>query len=162
MRLSAEQLGEFKASGYLVLDAAGAIGEAQLAAWRGQLWGSFGVEESDPGSWAERRPLEGATVSPRLHELPAIQALAAQLSDGAFRVISPDDRPVCVFPHEDRPLDPHLDGYSQRGWAGGFMLGMTCYVTDVEEQGGAFTLWPRSHAAVHRYFRDEPQRLDGS
>ena len=31
---------------------------------------------------AERRPLEGATVSPRLHELPAIQALAAQLSDG--------------------------------------------------------------------------------
>ena len=80
MRLSAEQLGEFKASGYLVLDAAGAIGEAQLAAWRGQLWRSFGVEETDPGSWAERRPLEGATVSPRLHELPRCWQIRAQVS----------------------------------------------------------------------------------
>ena len=161
--LSQEQIATFKERGFLQLDVAALIGEAQLASWCEQLWEHFGVSEHDPRSWARRLQLAGATVSPKLFELPLLQGLVNQLSDGAFVVISPDDRPVCVFPGEQRQLDPHLDGYSQRGWAGGFMLGAVLYLNDVmQENAGCFTVLEGSHRASHRYFLRQPHLLDGS
>lgn len=41
------------------------------------------------------------------------------------------------------------------------MLAATCYVNDVEADGGGFAYWPRSHRAVHNYFRRNPLGLDG-
>jgi hypothetical protein len=35
-------------------------------------------------------------------------------------------------------------------------------LTDVQHAGGAFTIWPRSHRAVHRYFLAHPEQIDGS
>ena len=47
------------------------------------------------------------------------------------------------------------------GWSGGFMLAATANLVDVEEKGGAFIYWPRSHRAVNRFFQRHPERLDG-
>ena len=46
-------------------------------------------------------------------------------------------------------------------WGGGYMLAATCYVNDVLPDGGAFAYWPKSHRAVHNYFRRNPLGLDG-
>ena len=57
----------------------------------------------------------------------------------------------------------HLDDYNNSwGWGGGFFLGITTCLTDVDRDGGGFTLFPRSHRAFHRYFRRHPERVDGS
>ncbi len=161
--LSQSQIASFKRQGFLQLNVAHIIGEKQLQEWRSQLWDSFSVAENDPASWGSRTMLAGATIVPRLFELPLLRGIVDQLSDGAFTVISPDDRPVCVFPGEQRQLDPHLDGYSQRGWAGGFMLAAVLYLNDVEQDdAGCFTVLPRSHHATHRYFLRQPTLLDGS
>ena len=165
MHLTASQIAKFKDRGYLQLDISQQLGKEQLALWRSQLWRQFGVPEDNASCWPERRKLEGAVVSPRLFELPLVRTIVDQLSAGSFTVISPDDKPVCVFPgDETRELHPHLDGYSQRGWAGGFLLAATLYLTDVTRysDGGNFTLWPRSHHASHRYFLQQPTRIDGS
>ena len=83
----------------------------------------------------------------------------------------------------EEPPDGHLDGYvspaphasqaflralrvcapEQGGnrWGGGYMLAATCYVNDVLPDGGAFAYWPKSHRAVHNYFRRNPLGLDG-
>ena len=46
-------------------------------------------------------------------------------------------------------------------WRGGFMLGATLYLRDVQPQGGGLFVWPRSHAAVHRYFQRHEGSIDG-
>ena len=57
----------------------------------------------------------------------------------------------------------HLDDYNNSwGWGGGFFLGITTCLTDVDRDGGSFTLFPRSHRAFHRYFCRHPERVDGS
>eukprot|EP01051_Picozoa_sp_SAG22_P021237 SAG22_NODE_4610_length_1217_cov_0.703041_1_plen_197_part_01 len=48
------------------------------------------------------------------------------------------------------------------GWSGGFTLGITTLLSDVRHGGGAFTIWPRSHRAVHRFFLANPETIDGS
>jgi hypothetical protein len=51
---------------------------------------------------------------------------------------------------------------AQGGWSGGFTLAATTYLEDVEPGGGSFTFWPRSHRAVHRFFLERPELIDGS
>jgi len=41
------------------------------------------------------------------------------------------------------------------------MLGATLYLRDVQPQGGGLFVWPRSHAAVHSYFRKHEGSIDG-
>ena len=60
------------------------------------------------------------------------------------------------------PSEGHIDGYGPGGWSGGFMLGITTLLSDVQQKGGAFTIWPRSHRAVHRFFQAHPEQIDGS
>ena len=50
------------------------------------------------------------------------------------------------------PATGHIDGYGPGGWSGGFMLGATAYLEDVEDGGGAFVYWPQSHPYDPRYF----------
>ena len=52
-------------------------------------------------------------------------------------------------PHPARSLSERAHRYGgANSWRGGFMLGATLYLRDVQPQGGGF-VWPRSHAAVH-------------
>ena len=60
------------------------------------------------------------------------------------------------------PDSGHMDGYGPGGWSGGFMLGATTYMDDVEPGGGGFVYWPRSHEPVQAYFREHPEQIDGS
>ena len=62
----------------------------------------------------------------------------------------------------DWPAQGHIDGYGPGGWSGGFMLGATAYLDDVEANGGAFIYWPQSHLPTHAYFRENPAHIDGS
>jgi ectoine hydroxylase-related dioxygenase (phytanoyl-CoA dioxygenase family) len=70
------------------------------------------------------------------------------------------------WPKQDQewgmPSSGHIDGYGPNGWSGGFMLGATTYLYDVEPQGGAFIYWPKSHFSTHEYFREFPEQIDGS
>jgi hypothetical protein len=58
----------------------------------------------------------------------------------------------------------HLDNYGGNGWTGGLNHGfvITAYLQDIDERGGCFTYWPRSHYSVHEYFRANPTHIDGS
>ena len=60
------------------------------------------------------------------------------------------------------PDSGHIDGYGPAGWSGGFMLGATAYIDDVEPRGGGFVYWPRSHGPVQAYFREHPEQIDGT
>jgi hypothetical protein len=59
-------------------------------------------------------------------------------------------------------LSGHIDGYGgANSWRGGFQLGCTFYLNEVRERGGGLWVWPRSHAAVHDYFRQHEGAIDG-
>ena len=64
--------------------------------------------------------------------------------------------------HWDMPATGHIDGYGPGGWSGGFMLGATAYLEDVEDEGGGFVYWPQSHITTHQYFLENPSHIDGS
>jgi hypothetical protein len=56
----------------------------------------------------------------------------------------------------------HIDGYGgANSWRGGFLLGATFYLNDVPSKAGCLCVWPRSHAAVHRYFQAHEGSIDG-
>ena len=51
---------------------------------------------------------------------------------------------------------PHQEGFnppSNGGVRCRWFIGITLYLDDVEEGGGASFVWPRSHLAIHRYFK---------
>ena len=54
------------------------------------------------------------------------------------------------------PDSGHIDGYGPGGWSGGFMLGATTYMDDVEPGGGGFVYWPRSHGPVQALLPGAP------
>lgn len=64
--------------------------------------------------------------------------------------------------HWQMPATGHIDGYGPGGWSGGFMLGATAYLEEVQEEGGAFVYWPQSHLTTHQYFLQNPSHIDGS
>ena len=71
------------------------------------------------------------------------------------------------WPEEDGatwepPAGGHVEGGNgtKDGWKGGFMMGAITYLADVEEKGGAFFYWPRSHRAAHEYFMQHPECIN--
>ena len=71
------------------------------------------------------------------------------------------------WPEEDGatwepPAGGHVEGGNgtKDGWKGGFMMGAITYLADVEEKGGAFWFWPRSHRAAHEYFKLHPECIN--
>jgi ectoine hydroxylase-related dioxygenase (phytanoyl-CoA dioxygenase family) len=73
---------------------------------------------------------------------------------------------LAIWPRLDQQWAPaengHIDGYGPNGWSGGFMLGATTYIDDVEPGGGAFSYWPKSHFPTHDFFLKDPSTIDGS
>ena len=136
----------------------GYIDPQQVAEWRGQFWRHVGADPHDPASWPDSYVIEGFGVDPAFGQLPQMQSAIAQLGGGKFAggggsmlVHWPNGKDGWAWPGQG-----HIDGYGPGGWSGGFMLGATTYLDDVEDRGGAFTFWPRSHGPVQDFF---PSRL---
>ena len=60
------------------------------------------------------------------------------------------------------PASGHLDGYPGEGCQAVLMVGATTYLYDVEPGGGAYVYWPSSQHIAHRYFRQYPDRIEGT
>jgi hypothetical protein len=156
MVLSPAQLRTFKVEGVVVCK--GLVPRTTTAHWRKQIWSTLGASPDDPTTFAQAQAhprLRGAgseaapIATPALHALPQIQAIVQQLTDGMVKTVSPDTELIINWGrhgnpggHEPRqwqaPTDGHLDGYGGNRWGGGYMLAATCYVNDVEPDGGGF------------------------
>ena len=157
------QIDLFKRQGYVVLE--GLVEPGTLSAWRDQFWSHVGADRHDPATWPEDYVIEGFGVDPPLGQLPRMRAIIEQLGGGMFgggggsmlvKWPGPEDAAWQM------PGSGHIDGYGPGGWSGGFMLGATTYMDDVEPGGGGFVYWPRSHWPVQAYFREHPEQIDGS
>ena len=74
-----------------------------------------------------------------------------------------NDVVVCNFPGQHTGLGkPHVEGMrpsSKGGCVCRWFLGMTTYLDDVAPGGGGTYVWPKSHNAVHSYYRRYPQDI---
>jgi hypothetical protein len=126
-------------------------------------------------------------LSPQVGQQPQVKAiLDFLLGPGTYDagIAAPGEQghgleqDVVVFnwPHRPEERGPDLyNGVDQRNRGGGhiegyrgfhkggptpqWQVGVTLYLDDVEPGGGATFVWPRSHLAVHRYFRNFPGDL---
>lgn len=160
--LHKSQIDFFKTQGYLILK--GFVETERMAAWREQFWAHVGADAQDPASWPDSYVIDGFAVDPAFGQLLQMQAVVEQLGGGQF--VGGGGSLLVQWPKKesiwDWPGQGHIDGYGPNGWSGGFMLGATAYLDDVEDQGGAFTYWPQSHLPVHDFFREFPDQIDGS
>ena len=157
------QIDLFKRQGFLVLE--GLVEPETLSAWRDQFWSHVGADRDDPETWPEDYVIQGLGVDPPLGQLPPMQTIIEQLGGGMFG--GGGGSMLVKWPGPDgaawkMPDSGHIDGYGPGGWSGGFMLGATTYMDDVEPGGGGFVYWPRSHEPVQAYFREHPEQIDGS
>ena len=157
------QIDLFKRQGFLLLE--GLVDPETLSAWRDQFWSHVGADRGDPATWPEDYVIQGFSVDPPLGQLPRMRTIIEQLGGGMFgggggsmlvKWPGPEDAAWQM------PDSGHIDGYGPGGWSGGFMLGATTYMDDVEPGGGGFVYWPRSHEPVQAYFREHPEQIDGS
>ena len=161
--LDAGQIERFKRQGFLVLE--GLIDPGTLSAWRDQFWSHVGADRTDPATWPEDYVIRDFAVDPPFGQLPGMRSIIEQLGGGMFG--GGGGSMLVKWPGPDgaawkMPDSGHMDGYGPGGWSGGFMLGATTYMDDVEPGGGGFVYWPRSHEPVQAYFREHPEQIDGS
>ncbi|NKB72200.1 MAG: hypothetical protein GKR89_34410 [Candidatus Latescibacteria bacterium] len=160
--LSLAQIEFFKEQGYLVLE--DFIELATVEGWRQQIWGHLGTSLDHPKEWPNDYVVKDFSATPVFGHLPQMVAAVEQLGGGKFA--GGGSGPLVQWPRDDGdwtlPSQGHIDGYGPGGWSGGFMLGATTYLYDVEPGGGAFVYWPGSHKPVHDYFGRHPEKIDGS
>ena len=163
--LTDKQISDFKENGYLIIEKF--IEEEILRSWRVQLWNHLESDLEDRQSWPNDYVMEGFSVLPPEHtfgSLPQVNTVIEQLGGGMFS--GGGGQILAQWPKQDQewsmPSSGHIDGYGPNGWSGGFMLGATTYLYDVEPKGGAFIYWPKSHFSTHEYFREFPEQIDGS
>lgn len=161
--LTPEQLESFKDNAYLILP--GFVEAEQIASWHEQFWAHIDADAQDSTTWPDEYVIGDFSVSPRLGELPEMQVIVDQIGGGSFT--GGGGSMLVQWPKSTRanwqmPEAGHIDGYGPGGWSGGFMLGATTYLEPVEEQGGGFVYWPKSHHGVHDFFHEFPDQLDGS
>ena len=162
--LSPEQIDHFKIHGHVVLR--NVFDQASIDDWRDQIWHKLGSSLETPETWPEDdksvHRYEYDPPESAFWRHPTLHAFVEQLGGGAF--IYGHGTPKIKWPQPDEtwtiPQTGHIDGYGGQ-WLP-LMLGATAYLYDVESRGGAFTYWPNSHHAAHRYFLEYPSHLDGS
>lgn len=162
--MTQDQVDSFKANGFLVLP--GFVPDDVLAQWREQFWGHLGCTIDEPDKWPDEYPakVEGFKPDPMFGDMPDLQAIAEQVGGGHFKG---GGCGVAVrWPQTDAdwtmPDSGHLDGYPGEGCQAVLMVGATTYVHDVEPEGGCYVYWPASHHLAHRYFRQHPDRIEGT
>ena len=160
--LTDTQIDHFKAGGYVILS--GFFATAQIEAWHDIFWTHVGARADEPKTWPDSYVIDGLALDPVPGGLPPMQAIIEQLSGGMFG--GGGGSMLIQWPKPDQdwqlPGNGHIDGYGPGGWSGGFMLGATTYLEDVEARGGAFIYWPQSHLSTQEYFREFPEQIDGS
>ena len=164
--LTAEQIAYFKTNGYLVLE--NFVKSDTIESWRKQIWNKLDADLSDPSGWPDQLVVNGSNIEPESQvfgQLAQVRAVADQIGGGMFN--GGGGQMLVKWPRKEKgawqmPTDGHIDGYGPNGWSGGFMLGATTYMYDVQPGGGAFIYWPKSHLTTHTYFLDHPSHIDGS
>jgi len=158
--LEAAQIQSFKDHGYLILP--GFVGSDLVHAWREQFWAHIGCSIDKSDQWPDR--VEGFAPDPLFGDLPDLQAIAKQFGGGHFQgggcgvqVRWPQSNGEWTMPDSG-----HLDGYPGEGCQAVLMMGATTYLYDVEPGGGSYVYWPDSHRIAHRYFRQHPDRIEGT
>ena len=160
--LTQDQITYFKEQGYLILR--NFIDPAQIESWRDQFWKHLDVDADDPSTWPDSYVIEGFTTEPLMGHLPQVAAVVDQLGGGKFN--GGGGSMLVKWPGEGPEWAPsnsgHIEDYGPGGWSGGFMLGATTYLHDIEARGGGFYFWPQSHLTTHDYFLEFPTHIDGS
>ena len=164
--LTPEQIEYFKTNGYLVLEKF--VKSNVVESWRKQIWNHLDADLSDPSGWPDEYVVDGLKIEPESQifgQLPQVRQVVDQIGGGVFD--GGGGQVLAQWPRKDEgkwqmPTIGHIDGYGPNGWSGGFMLGATTYMYDVQPGGGAFTYWPKSHLTTHTYFLDNPTHIDGS
>lgn len=163
--LSLEQIAFFKTHGYLILD--NFIDKSTLKDWRGQVWAALGSSLQRPDTWPREihavDDFKFASLFSAFGQYPGLASIIDQVGGGLFT--GGMGAPIIAWPQLDSvwslPREGHIDAYGPRGWSP-FLIGATTYLYDVEPHGGSFVFWPNSHHTAHRYFRKNPEKVDGS
>ena len=160
--LNPNQIEHFKQHGFVVLRQF--VEAGTLANWRDQFWNHVKGDRNDETTWPDDYVVKNFSVDPGFGNLPDMQEIIEQLGGGMFN--GGGGSMLVKWPTSESqwqaPNEGHIDGYGPNGWSGGFMLGATSYLDDVDEHGGGFYYWPDSHLPVHEYFRIHPDQIDGS
>ena len=160
--LDAKQIAHFKHHGYVILR--GFIEADTVHDWQQQFWSHIGADSADSATWPEDYVVKDFNVDPVFGALPQMQTAVQQLGGSMFA--GGGGSMLAQWPKHDSewmpPAQGHIDGYGPGGWSGGFMLGATTYLEDVEPGGGGFFFWSDSHRPVHDFFRRHPKQIDGS
>jgi hypothetical protein len=160
--LTPDQISYLKENGYLILR--NFIDPLQVQTWRHQFWQHLDADADDPSTWPDSYVIEGFSTDPIMGHLPQISAVVEQLGGGQFN--GGGGSMLVQWPKQDQDWNlsnsGHIDGYGPGGWSGGFMLGATTYLHDIEHRGGGFLYWPQSHLSTHDYFLEFPAHIDGS
>lgn len=163
------QIREFKEEGVIILR--GFIAPGQVGEWRARFWEHIqhhypACDPADTSSWPNDFVIPGG-FAVDVSGLPQMQAVVEQLG-GVDQLSGNMGGTLVVWPQKGKTLGDwspgggHVDGYGPGGWNGGLALQAVTYLDDVAHGGGAHLYWPRSHRAVHRFFREFPEQIDGS
>jgi len=160
--LTNKNITNFKEKGYVVLP--NFIDHEQISDWNNQFWDHISAHPENPTTWPDSYVIDKFSTDPIFGHLPQMEEVVTQLGGGNFSGGS--GSMLVQWPkrdgHWDMPESGHIDGYGPNGWSGGFMLGATAYLEDVNNDGGAFVFWPESHHTTHQYFLENPSHIDGS
>ena len=114
--LTQQQVEAFRSVGFVTVE--GLVEAGVLQTWQAQLWEAVGADPADtPAQWRESSGATthslGPAVSPALHELPQVRAIAEQLGGLGMKTVSPDTETLVNFPEPTGtswapPLDGHL------------------------------------------------------
>ena len=162
--LTSEDVEHFKREGFILKH--DTLTQDQIEAAVETIWDHMEVDRDDPSSWIGGGPVtlpcgSEPAISATLNE-SELFAMAEELV-GKNRIA----RPAHPGPHMNYPTGKewsppesgHLDGYYTptngvpQGTVGKFFVGVSCYINDIEHQGGGFTIWPGTHIQAEQYFK---------
>ncbi|MFT5086148.1 MAG: hypothetical protein ACI906_000219 [Candidatus Latescibacterota bacterium] len=160
--LTDKEIASFKELGFVVLP--DLIDPEHIEDWNVQFWNHIAADPGNSSTWPDNYVIDRFATDPLFGHLPPMQEVVQQLGGDQFA--GGGGSMLVQWPHRDghwaMPEQGHIDGYGPNGWSGGFMLGATAYLEDVEDEGGAFIYWPQSHLTTHQYFLENPSHIDGS
>jgi hypothetical protein len=160
--LTKKDIAHFKEHGYVVLP--NFIDQHQISEWNDQFWTHISAHPENPTTWPDNYVIDDFSTKPLFGRLTQMEEVVKQLGGGDFS--GGGGSMLVQWPkhdgHWNMPESGHIDGYGPNGWSGGFMLGATAYLEDVNDEGGAFVFWPGSHHKTHQYFLENPTHIDGS
>jgi hypothetical protein len=168
--LTAEDKAFFKENGFLVVrDALNpqVVSEAQDVLWSHMGQVSEEIDRKRPDTWINKgyhvlRCGSEAEIK-RLVYADPVFAMAEELVGKGLLHTDGGAGPHVNFPRDEQEWNPpkhgHLDGYHTlsngvpKGTVSQFTLGVAVYLSQINAEGGGFTVWPGSHKVWGEFFR---------